>query len=164
MINLGGKKVAKMLVGSSVIYQDSDGWIPLELPDGVSGLVLFRDNEDGTAGLIGSLEFTTVSTTYGIYAQGHLVLTPPHGYYFMDTNWVDDTENKNKMRVYGSRSNGGTPIMYTDAHLQFSEGNIYFSQIVNNQNIDGKIFSYVYYIAGMLFCVDSRKKITRKNR
>lgn len=139
MINLGNKKVSKMLIGSNVIYQDSDGWIPLTLPNGVTGLVLFRDNENGTAGLVGSLEFTTTATTYGYMSPGHLVLTPPHGYYFMDTKWLIDSENTNKMTVYGSRSDGGTPIMYTDAYLQFSEGNIYFSQISNDQSVSGKL-------------------------
>ncbi|NLR08654.1 MULTISPECIES: hypothetical protein [Lactobacillaceae] len=136
-MQVGNSKVKKILVGDKVIYRDSDGWIPLELPDGVNGVILFRDKGDNTAELTGTLGFATTSQTYTTYSPGHLVLTPPQGYQFVDTDWKTDTENKSKMRVYGSRSTGGQAIMYTDATLQFSEGNISFSQIYNSQNVNG---------------------------
>ncbi|MBY7145263.1 hypothetical protein I2491_00455 [Levilactobacillus brevis] len=84
MINLGNKKVSKLLVGSNVIYQDSDGWIPLELPDGVTGQVFFKDNGDGTASLAGSVS-TPDRMNIGVE---NLILSPPSGYAFISDNWT----------------------------------------------------------------------------
>lgn len=81
MINLGNKKVSKLLVGSNVIYQDSDGWIPLELPDGVTGQVFFKDNGDGTAKLAGNLCFDFIAN------QVVKLLSPPQGYTFTSAKW-----------------------------------------------------------------------------
>ncbi|WP_097558372.1 hypothetical protein [Levilactobacillus brevis] len=45
MINFGGKKVDKMLIGNSVIYQDSDGWFPLKMGTNVGGFLLGKIDE-----------------------------------------------------------------------------------------------------------------------
>lgn len=144
-MQVGNSRVKKIMMGDKVVYQDSDGWIPLELPDGVNGLVFFKDYGDGTAGLTGSLGFATTAKMYTTFSPGHLILTPPQGYCFLDTKWRTDTENVDKMMVYGSRSDGGAPIMYTSAWLQFSEGNISISQLMNGQNVDGKLLILVSF-------------------
>lgn len=136
-MQIGNSKVKRILVGDKVVYRDSDGWIPLELPDGVNGLVLFRDKGDGTAELTGSLEFSTTAKIYTTFSPGHLILTPPQGYQFTETNWRVDTENKDKMCIYHSRSDSGVPVMFGDAYLQFSDGNVSFSQVVNGDNVNG---------------------------
>lgn len=83
MMNVGSNRVDKIMVGASTVYQDSDGWIPLELPDGVNGAVFFKDNGDGTAGLIGVLttNFTAQKT------DPTEIIIPPEGYAFSSVNW-----------------------------------------------------------------------------
>lgn len=112
MINLGGKKVAKMLVGSSVIYQDSDGWIPLEnSSDVIDGKVMFRDNGDGTGKLLGSISFYGVSPI----TKRIIVVTPPEGYEF--TN-IDNWKNMNGAPVIQYASGlgkGSAGVTYTSS-------------------------------------------------
>lgn len=77
MIEIGDSKVKDMRVGESVIYRDSDGWIPLTLPDSVTGFVMFKDNGNGQGLLTGSVNFKTSQTNIP-------VLNPPAGYEFTD--------------------------------------------------------------------------------
>lgn len=81
-IEIGDKKVKKIMVGDKVVYKDSDGWVPLALPDGVSGTVLFKDNGDGTACLAGAVAFSMSGP--GWVAN---VIKPPVGYRFAKTDW-----------------------------------------------------------------------------
>lgn len=83
MMNLGSDRVSKIMAGNNTVYQDSNGWIPLELPDGVNGAVFFKDYGDGTAGLIGVL--TTNFTTQK--ATPTEIIIPPEGYVFSSVNW-----------------------------------------------------------------------------
>lgn len=83
MINLGGKKVAKLLVGSSVIYQDNGGWQQLKVlsPDG--GNVWFKDNGDGTASLVGNVGISirkSAAVTVDLFKA-------PEGYAFTSLDW-----------------------------------------------------------------------------
>ncbi|STX19365.1 hypothetical protein [Levilactobacillus brevis] len=78
-----GKPVTGLVVGSDTFVPDS-GWIPLELPDGVTGQVFFKDNGDGTASLTGSVS-TPDRMNIGVE---NLILSPPSGYAFISDNWT----------------------------------------------------------------------------
>lgn len=112
-MQVGNSKVKKILVGDKVIYRDSDGWIPLELADGVNGKVFFKDNGDGTAGLIGNLVFESTSTSGTNYGTGHSLVNPPQGYKFTSLDWNYLGETSNSIGTLGNMTNdswfGSTP-------------------------------------------------------
>lgn len=125
MINLGGKKVAKMLVGSSVIYQDSDGWIPLKLPDGVKGLVMFKDNGNGTASLAGTATFLFTGT--GSTSTAVTMLVPPEGYQFESVDWT--------------AGDGNIGIVRGIVCFQSLAGQLSQSNILNTNTINGNLMA-----------------------
>ncbi|WP_203638868.1 hypothetical protein [Levilactobacillus wangkuiensis] len=98
-MQVGNKRVRKVLVGGEVVYRDSGGWIPLELPDGVNGLVFFRDNEDGTASLLGNCSFLYKTKKF-------CILNPPKEYAFTSFNWkspgTNDTRYLHSAGIYGA--------------------------------------------------------------
>lgn len=121
MIEIGDRDVKDMRIGESVIYRDSDGWIPLKLPDTViDGCVLFRDNGDGTASLVGSIRANYSGTASGPLTH---LLTPPDGYEFSDPKWNQDYLSKGIMAFYNlERVWSGSPISVWPVIL---DGNLY---------------------------------------
>lgn len=86
-MQVGNSRVKKILMGDKVVYQDSDGWIPLKLPDGVTGSAFFKDNNDGTASLAGILQFV-------LNGKPITLLNPPDGYSFTGIDWNADKQNE----------------------------------------------------------------------
>ena len=71
-----------MLVGEDVLYLNSEGWIPLKMPEGITGEVMFRDNGDGTASLLGvaRIKHIALDTPYTL-------LLAPKGYEFVSDSF-----------------------------------------------------------------------------
>lgn len=135
MINLGGKKVAKMLVGSSVIYQDSDGWIPLELPDRVTGQVMFKDNGDGTASLSGSISVNDYGRDRGYYP----IVLAPEGYQFTDVNSWNQAAGGMRICEYSDRSIDGNRVSWLYTPVKIINGDI-------NREFMHYVADTIYYI------------------
>lgn len=130
-MQIGESRVKKILVGDKVVYQDSDGWIPLELPDGVSGNVFFKDYSNGTAGLIGSISFSSASDISSIYAKGHAMLNAPTGYKFVDANWLTSGSSNKAISTLGNLYNDTqSPSVVGSAYVSFLNGNILASKVV----------------------------------
>lgn len=101
-IEVGDKKVKKIMVGEKVIYRDSDGWIPLKLPDSaMDGLVLFRDNGNGTASIAGAAHYKLPA--YG--ESPAIMLLPPDGYEFSSIPWDQGNVIKGIAAYYGQTGN-----------------------------------------------------------
>lgn len=115
MIEIGDRDVKDMRIGESVIYRDSDGWIPLKMPDDVTdGLVMFRDNHDGTASLVGAVTLPLM-----VVNQRYQLLLPPSGYAFISDNWtgpsVSGSDGKNEILAipgYGQEDSSNFGSMF----------------------------------------------------
>ncbi|WP_373879824.1 pyocin knob domain-containing protein [Levilactobacillus brevis] len=93
----GGKSVATRDDLKSV---EASAWRPLTLANSTSGTILFKDNGDGTASLIGSATFTIAKGTTTLTP----VITPPTGYTFTSLKWSKGINNKG---VYVTRNMTG---------------------------------------------------------
>lgn len=135
MINLGNKKVSKLLVGSNVIYQDSDGWIPLELPDGVTGQAFFKDIGSNAAFLSGVISFSATSDKIKL-------ISPPDGYRFSQFNWnatglaggaiVECDNSKGVLTGYDTLNQHN--MFAALAQMTLSDGDLLFNNFVSNVN------------------------------
>lgn len=83
----GGKSVA---TSDDLKSLEASAWRPLTLANSTSGTILFKDNGDGTASLIGSATFTIAKGTKTLTP----VITPPTGYTFTSLKWSKGTNNK----------------------------------------------------------------------
>ncbi|RWZ41070.1 hypothetical protein EQG69_04885 [Levilactobacillus brevis] len=136
MINLGNKKVSKLLVGSNVIYQDSDGWIPLELPDAVKdGAVFFKDNGDGTASLSGSICVNDHGKTNGYYP----IVLPPKGYRFTDISSWMQRSGSTRIYAYANNSIDGVGVSKNYDAVEIVDGAL-------NRNFTNYAADTIYYI------------------
>lgn len=127
-MQVGNSRVKKILMGDKVVYQDSDGWIPLELPPtAIDGVVLFKDNGDGTASIAGT-------ALYKLPLETETLLTPPTGYSFSSVNWNFGPGSISGICMFGGFGNnaGGTPY---SAPVTVDSGNlIIHSKVVAYMN------------------------------
>lgn len=93
----GGKSVA---TSDDLKSLEASAWRPLTLANSTSGTILFKDNGDGTASLIGSATFTIAKGTTTLTP----VITPPTGYTFTSLKWSKGINNKG---VYVTRNMTG---------------------------------------------------------
>lgn len=84
-VMIQGKEVSGLVIGGDTFVRDN-GWVPLELPEGMTGQVFFKNNSDGTAFLAGIMSF---------YYQGTplVILQPPIGIRFTDVSWNFDSKD-----------------------------------------------------------------------
>jgi len=130
--------VDRVTVGPDTIWMNSDGWVPLKLPDGAKGSVLFHDNGNGFAYLNGQIELS------GVYARGtNTLLIPPTGYKFVSTSWHPgtDTSGSSNIRCYplmGSQMVVGSNEM--TATVTCVDGNLkaYFYSVMNQAEFSNK--------------------------
>ncbi|WP_437695983.1 hypothetical protein ACSOCI_08935 [Levilactobacillus brevis] len=113
----GGKSVA---TSDDLKSLEASAWRPLTLANSTSGTILFKDNGDGTASLIGSATFTIAKGTTTLTP----VITPPTGYTFTSLKWSKGTNNKG-VYVTGNMTGVSSGISYIfDTSL--SNGDICF--------------------------------------
>lgn len=113
----GGKSVA---TSDDLKSLEASAWRPLTLANSTSGTILFKDNGDGTASLIGSATFTIAKGTKTLTP----VITPPTGYTFTSLKWSKGTNNKG-VYVTGNMTGVSSGISYVfDTSL--SNGDICF--------------------------------------
>lgn len=145
MIELGNHRVSKIAKDNQVVYQDSGGWIPLELPEGVSGKVLFKDNRDGTGQLIGTVGFqcSTINPTTITLLQA------PNGISFVSTdNWTYFNESEpcsvdfttQQVQVGGfSRGSGSATVKAVGGDLVANVPR------ANSLYVSGMVMSYINF-------------------
>lgn len=76
--------VDKVVLGADTIWQNSDGWVPLVLPDSaLDGTVFFKDLGDGTALLAGVARYAIAAE----HATPTAIINPPKGYEFVSVPW-----------------------------------------------------------------------------
>ncbi|MFC6290676.1 hypothetical protein [Levilactobacillus angrenensis] len=134
--------VSKITLGGDTVWQNSDGWIPLKLPDGVSGNVFFKDYGDGTAGLVGSLGYLTQATSDSLYTPSFKLLNPPNGYTFLDHNWQVGPSYGPTILVYTSMyttSGSNQAVQRGYGYISFADGNVTVVRAQHNSNLYGKI-------------------------
>ena len=123
------KNVQKVLVGDDLLYQDSDGWIPLKnTTDVVDGQVLFKDNLDGTGSLLGAV---TILSNTGI-GSSYSIIELPKGYQFADNiDWNISSNNDDGLINYsGSYGNGSAGVWYS-AEASAKSDRLQVSRITN---------------------------------
>jgi len=81
MIQIGDKKVTKMIVGGNIMVNQEDAWLECEVGPRFSGIpiLMHYDKASGTTTLIGRVEFDWALTD-GAFTQ--TLLTLPDGYHF----------------------------------------------------------------------------------
>lgn len=121
MIDLGSNRVSKIMAGTATVYQDSDGWIPLELPDGVSGTVFFKDNGDGVASLVGAAALPSTM----IVNSKYLLLNPPKGYAFISDSWHAGADDKGIYATPGYTTSSLNFSTQFVAYSSYSDGSLY---------------------------------------
>lgn len=128
-IEVGDKKVKKIMVGDKVIYQDSDGWIPLELGGEVEGMAFFKANGDGTCQLAGAISANISkddsNPTLGIYA--------PNGYEFTQVNWNTSSYSTSILATFGFGK--GSSGVSGPVFVKIIDGNLYFTNPNTNTSI-----------------------------
>jgi len=141
--------VDRLTVGPDTIWMNSDGWVPLKLPDGVNGCVFFKDYGDGTAGLVGNVGFLVTGDVNSIYSAGPTILVPPVGYKFKDHSWRNDSSNVPTILMYSSlysnTVSGSQAIQRGSGWVSFSGGNISVTRVYHNSNMEGNIWSLVSF-------------------
>lgn len=98
----GGKSVA---TSDDLKSLEASAWRPLTLKNSSSGIILFKDNGNGTASLTGSANFTVAKGTKTLTPA----ITPPTGYIFTSLNWNERSYNNNGVwanKYMGSGSSG----------------------------------------------------------
>ncbi|WP_437696704.1 hypothetical protein ACSOCI_12260 (plasmid) [Levilactobacillus brevis] len=113
----GGVDVATAADLKSV---EDQAWRPLTLKNSTSGIILFKDNGDGTASLTGSATFTVAKGT----TTQTPAITPPAGYTFTSLKWSEDNDGNGVWahKEMGNGSGGMLDIFY----ITISNGNICF--------------------------------------
>ena len=113
----GGVDVATAADLKSV---EDSAWRPLTLKNSTSGIILFKDNGDGTASLTGSATFTVAKGT----TTQTPAITPPTGYTFTSLKWNEDNYGNGVWanKEMGNGSGGMLDIFY----ITISNGNICF--------------------------------------
>ncbi|WP_061777267.1 collagen-like protein [Levilactobacillus senmaizukei] len=108
----GGVNVATAADLKSI--KDS-AWRPLTLKNSTSGIILFKDNGDGTASLTGSAIVTTIA------GQGNLnpIIEPPTGYTFTSLPW-------------SSPVGGASVTVYDNINGSFFGNKLYFGVSVSS--------------------------------
>lgn len=112
-VNTNAKRVNKIFHGSTQVYSDNTTWTALKLGPNVTGMVVFRDNGNGTGSLAGSVQ------VQGIASQ--LVLYPPEGYQFTSVNWSLHYINTQGIGGYQGIGYSGNPSIVN--------GNLYFADL-----------------------------------
>lgn len=96
----------------------------MELPDGVTGQVFFKDNGDGTAKLAGNLCFDFISN------QAVKLISPPQGYAFTGAKWNAAQSNGYVEGVVSlNELMGSLPPSTSVISTAISEGCIFCSEI-----------------------------------
>ncbi|WP_258115654.1 hypothetical protein [Levilactobacillus yiduensis] len=130
-MQVGNKRVKKVLVGTNVVYRDSDGWVPLELPDGVSGNVFFKKLNETTAQVTG---------TISAYFKSKASITPfilPDGYKVTSIKWDYWPDDGVYMPSFAGTTNGfitpsvvdGEVVLTNDTLADYSNNWVSFNQI-----------------------------------
>lgn len=129
--------VSKVTMGGSTIWQNSDGWVPLRLPDGVSGNVLFKDIGNGNAYLNGQIELS------GLADRGtYTMLLPPDGYKFVSVSWHASyaQPSANGIACYpilGSSMIVGSNDMFADVSCVDGNLKAHFYSVLNQSGFSG---------------------------
>lgn len=113
----GGVDVATAADLKSV---EASAWRPLKLENSQHGVILFKDNGDGTASLTGSATFVLGEGKTTFFP----IITPPVGYTFTSLKWTQSNDGNSVRAVIGTNgSSVGTTIVVTAG---LSNGNICF--------------------------------------
>lgn len=129
--------VDKVVLGADTIWQNSDGWVPLKPPAGINGTVLFRDNLNGTASLLGSIGFAkSLTPTDGSFIFTTLLLSPPKGYEFLDTPWSVGSKAPSMYALRGVKSDESA-INSDMATISFKNGSLYLENLVTYFQLNG---------------------------
>lgn len=113
----GGKSVATR---DDLKSLEASTWRPLTLENSQHGVVLFKDNGDGTASLTGSATFIIGKGKTTFFP----IIIPPVGYTFTSLKWTKGTDNNGVYAISGmTGSSAGTTNVVTAG---LSNGNICF--------------------------------------
>lgn len=128
-----GKSVAGVAVGGDAFVPDT-GWIPLDLPEGMTGQVFFKDNGDETAGISGILSASISKNA----DSPTLVLSPPDGYKFADTKWGSGSYGESLIAFseFGAQNAGIGEALFAS----IKNGKLYFY----NPNTSGNIMTVLF--------------------
>ncbi|AYM03563.1 hypothetical protein D8911_11420 [Levilactobacillus brevis] len=114
--------VSKVTLGSDTIWQNSDGWVPMKLPSGVTGNVMFKDYGNGTAGLCGVITFKFVRISGWTPVT---MLVPPDGYKFTSVDWnANDGSMGVSKSIMGFQALAGQQSQSNSVNTKIVDGNL----------------------------------------
>lgn len=125
-LQTNAKPVLKIYKGETEIWSDTNYWTPCQLGTGITGMVLFKNNGNGTASLIGSIQSPDDTNRLLVY--------PPTGYQFVSELWTKISIRAGKYGLSGTGDNGGVSIV---------DGAIYFNK-TNTTSFSGDGFNMVF--------------------
>lgn len=141
-------EVSKVTLGGDTVWQNSGGWVPLVLPEGLNGTVLFRDNGDGTASLAGGVRFLHV-----VLNTKNALLNAPEGYKFFSGNFNYITSNQLR-GIEGYLDENGKPIQINapvvETVVSYDDGNLQaaFKKFIDYQD-NGRSFVDIIFSQAM---------------
>lgn len=112
---------------------EDSAWYPLTLKNSSSGIILFKDNGNGTASLTGSANFTVAKGTKTLTPA----ITPPTGYTFTSLKWKIDSWNEHGVWANNDMGGGSSGVVES-FDTTISNGNLCFL----GQDDDTKIITF----------------------